>query len=61
MRCSKCNKRIIMNYECKCKQNFCLNCLPFYTHNCTYDYKKEKKDMLQENNPKIIAIKVANL
>ena len=61
MRCSKCNKKIIMNYECKCKQNFCLNCLPFYIHNCTYDYKKEKKDMLQENNPKIIAIKVSSL
>ena len=61
MRCSKCNKKINMNYECKCKQIFCLNCLPFYIHNCTFDYREYKKGLIQENNPKINAIKVSTL
>ena len=50
-----------MEYECKCSLKFCLNCLPYYIHNCTFDYKKDRQNMLTENNPKIIAIKVDSL
>ena len=61
MRCSKCNKKIIMEYTCKCNNNFCLSCLPFYEHNCTYDYRSNKQLNLKENNPKLIPIKVSNI
>ena len=58
MRCNKCRKKTLIEYECKCLLKFCLNCLPYYSHNCTFDYKKDRQNMLTENNPKIIAIKV---
>lgn len=61
MRCSRCRKKIIIEYDCKCSLKLCLDCLPFFKHNCTYDYKLDKQQHLEENNPKIVAIKVLNL
>ncbi len=58
MRCNYCRKKTLCEYECKCLQKFCLNCLPFYIHNCSYDYKKERQNNLTESNPKIIAQKI---
>ena len=61
MRCSKCNKKTIMEYECKCLKKFCLNCLPYFIHDCLFDYKKTHKDLLKETNPQILAEKVVIL
>ena len=61
MRCMKCKKKIIIDYKCRCENSFCLNCLPYFSHNCTYDYKENKKTILHENNPKITAVKVSLL
>ena len=58
MRCTQCRKKIMIDYSCKCSNNFCLNCLPYYKHNCTFDYKEDRKNNLTETNPKIIPIKV---
>lgn len=58
MRCTLCRKKTIMISECKCLEKFCLNCLPHDIHNCIYDYKQAKKDILTEANPKIIPPKV---
>lgn len=53
-RCSNCNKKKnIMVFECKCTKEFCLNCLPFYVHQCTFDYKQENKQTLSNNNQKL--------
>lgn len=57
-RCFFCKKKHLMTNECKCKNIFCLTCLPYYIHNCSYDYKKEKQKILQEDNVKIEASKV---
>ena len=48
-KCSKCCKSIrYSSFECKCKQFFCLSCLPSYVHNCNYDYKEIKRKFLSE-------------
>ena len=61
MRCINCRKKTTFEHECKCLKKFCLNCLPFYIHNCSYDYKSDNKLKLEENNPKIITIKVSSI
>ena len=58
MRCVLCKKKTMPEYECKCLKKFCLNCLPYFIHNCTYDYKKDKKNNITELNPKIMFQKV---
>ena len=58
MRCVLCKKKTMAEYECKCLKKFCLNCLPYFIHNCTYDYKKDKKNNITELNPKIMFQKV---
>ena len=61
MRCIFCRRKTMDEYECKCLKKFCLNCLPYYIHNCSYDYKKEKQNILSETNPKIIAPKITEV
>lgn len=46
MRCMKCSKRRQPIEECKCKGVFCLNCLPYFSHNCTFDWKANKNAQL---------------
>lgn len=60
VRCFKCKKKIILGCEqlCKCSNTFCLNCLPSFEHNCSFDYKEEKKKILSEQNIKIQKSKV---
>ena len=61
-KCSKCCKSIrYSSFECKCKQFFCLSCLPSYVHNCNYDYKEIKRKFLSEENIKIEKQKVATI
>jgi len=61
MRCNRCRKKTVIEYECKCSLKFCLECLPYYIHDCSFDYKKDKQNILIENNPKIVAVKVSTL
>jgi len=58
MRCDNCKKKMMFGYDCKCKKNFCLNCLSSFKHNCSYNYKEEKKKYLEETNIKIKKLKV---
>ena len=60
-RCQQCRKKTLFTNECKCLKKFCLNCSPFYAHNCSYDYKKDRKDFISEANPEIIPIKVSSI
>lgn len=57
-RCFQCKKKTLMLNECKCKNNYCLNCSPFFNHNCIFNYKEEKQTQLCKDNVKIIAKKV---
>ncbi len=57
-RCNNCSKKDFFIEKCKCDKKFCLNCLPYYNHNCSFEWKKENKDLLEKNNPKVLFVKV---
>ena len=59
-RCFNCSKKTLICEFCKCntKDCFCLDCVPFYKHKCSYDWRQNKKDSLIEDNPQIIASKL---
>ena len=61
MRCDNCNKKNLCITECKCTKLFCLVCLPFFNHNCAFNWQHEKKEDLAKANPKILALKVQNI
>ena len=55
LKCYHCNKKVgLIILKCKCGHIFCPSHLNAHSHNCTYDYKKEKKESLEKNNPKIV-------
>ena len=44
-RCFHCKAKLpIINYPCKCGYVFCYQHLNAHSHNCTYDYSKERKE-----------------
>ena len=54
MRCHLCKKKLKMIYfTCKCKNHFCIIHQNPHTHNCLYDYKKERENEIEINNPKL--------
>jgi AN1-type zinc finger protein 5/6 len=54
IKCHYCNKKVgLIVIKCKCGHIFCQSHLNAHSHNCTYDYKKEKKESLEKNNPKL--------
>ena len=65
MKCSKCSKKIknsIINVnQCKCERHFCNDCLPYFNHNCSYDYRKSKKEILKVENEVIMPEKVVHI
>lgn len=53
-KCYECKVKLKMIiFTCKCDHIFCVKHLGGHTHNCTYDYVKEKKKQIEENNPKL--------
>lgn len=50
-RCKVCKKKDITNMKCRCGKTFCIAHLG--AHDCTFDYKKEQKEKLVKDNPKI--------
>ena len=58
MPCSKCRKRSIIVFNCKCGKDFCSRCKYPEDHNCTFDYKAAQRDKLRINNPKVINNKI---
>jgi hypothetical protein len=61
VRCQKCLKKSLFFNKCKCENEYCFNCSPYFNHNCTFDWKKDKQKDLEDLNPKIIAAKVENI
>ena len=54
IKCFHCKARVPMiNYHCKCAHVFCIKHLNAHSHNCTFDYKKERKEQIEKNNPKL--------
>ena len=55
-RCFYCEKKLKMtelSMNCKCSHTFCLLHLNPHSHKCTYDYLKERRDLIEKNNPKM--------
>jgi hypothetical protein len=61
IKCKNCRKKSLIEYKCRCELIFCLGCLPFYNHNCSFDHKGNKREQLEKENPKTIAIKVSSI
>ena len=60
-KCFKCLKKTLYHQKCKCDNDYCFNCLPYFNHNCSFDWKSEKKKDLTIKNPQINFIKVENI
>ncbi len=59
MRCKICLKKIIsgMQFKCKCGVDcLCIVCLNDKTHNCTYDFKKDKIVLKKVSSTKVVKI-----
>ncbi len=55
-RCHCCRKKLKMtelNFKCKCGHRFCQLHLNPHSHNCTFDYLKERQDLIKQKNPKM--------
>lgn len=57
-----CKKKIgIVKYSCNCGKIFCVKHKLAESHNCTYDFQKEGKKILEEKNPVVIKPKVIQI
>ena len=43
-KCEKCSKKSLVINQCKCQKYLCLDCSPYYNHNCNYNWQKDKKE-----------------
>jgi predicted nucleic acid binding AN1-type Zn finger protein len=57
-----CNRKLkLINYPCKCKNNFCkLHKLP-EQHNCEYDYKENNNKNNKIEQMKCISMKISKI
>ena len=59
IKCTLCKKKIgLIIFECKCKNNYCMNHRFRENHNCSYDYTQEEQEEFIKNNPKLIPNKI---
>lgn len=58
MKCFCCKKKSTILLECKCKNQFCIKHILAENHECQFDYYTYHKELLQKNNPRVIASKV---
>lgn len=58
---SKKHKKCVMLYECLCGKKFCiLHRLP-HNHECTFNHKERSREILEKNNPQVIAEKIISI
>lgn len=63
-RCQVCRKKLgLSGFKCKCSDTnfFCSKHRYAEEHNCSFDYKKENKDLLREKNPQIVSDKIIRI
>lgn len=58
-KCNHCKKKRYILLECKCNKIYCIKHL--HDHSCKYDYKKEQKEKIKTENPKIVNEKIQKL
>ena len=50
--CYVCNKKInLLNFECKCGNNYCINHKMPEKHNCLFNFIEYNKNKLNLENP----------
>lgn len=60
-RCWKCKKKAgLFPIECRCGYVFCMKHRYASTHACDFDYRKEGREMLEKDNPPVVADKIKN-
>jgi len=53
-RCEHCRGKLgLFTFTCKCGMILCQTHLSPHNHTCSFDYMKEKKDLIERNNPKL--------
>ena len=53
-KCNECGTRLkLIILTCKCGHIFCPTHLTPHSHNCSYDYREEKRKQLEMTNPKL--------
>ncbi len=55
-RCFHCKKKLKLtelDFKCKCGNIFCLHHFNPHSHNCSFDYLTNKRNLIQKNNPKM--------
>jgi hypothetical protein len=53
-RCEHCRTKLgLFTFTCKCGMVLCQTHLSPHNHSCSFDYMKEKKDLIEKNNPKL--------
>lgn len=51
-RCFQCSRKVgLTGYDCSCQHMFCMKCRHAELHNCTFNYAKVGKELLEKNNP----------
>jgi hypothetical protein len=50
-KCLQCNKKTIYITDCKCNRIFCLRCIHY--HNCSFDYKRNQQQKIENENQKV--------
>lgn len=60
-RCTFCNRKVLLLFNCKCNGNYCIKCKDSLKHNCNFDYKKDQQEKLKKLNPTIESKKLDNI
>ena len=61
MSCIVCGKKLgLIPFVCKCGAETCSK-HRWPEHSCTFDYKKESREKLAKENPKIVAPKLTKV
>jgi len=59
-RCNCCNKKLLMEFKCKCEGMYCIDCLYQEKHNCTFNYVEQQKKELTNKLEKVVSEKITS-
>lgn len=58
LKCAVCKQKLgLLPLLCRCEQALCSRHLIFSEHKCTFDYKGEGRNVINKENPKVVAKK----
>ena len=54
----KCKKKSMIEFKCRCGKVFCVKHKNPEEHNCTFDYRQDGKEKLEQKNKKVVCEKI---